>query len=229
MYTSPAEVTITRNAGLVQDAYEAAYKKRYNSSPFIETEDLVVFVFLSKNFGLEQGKALVEHYLTMNDEWFMRQAHNPRTLRKDVNKVIADHGIKKSRNTQSVDVAMRVWCDWCGADTIASEADEFRLCTSCRQRPYPTISDVDAQLNLLTSEELKSDVRDLICRAMRGEHSKEYFGKVASKNLKKHSGGEFVGENWAAYSNALGLAWAVISEIIKEGKPAHQHGTGPSR
>lgn len=142
MYTSPKEVEITRNADKINEEYCNAYNERYHVTPFIETEDLVIFSFLSKNFGLERGKAIVRHYVQMNDEWFLKQVHNAKTLRKDIQKVIAALGTKEHKAQQTVDMAIvaPLLCDkcfaafyWCGYADELQRPTHIRLCPECKK------------------------------------------------------------------------------------------------
>lgn len=145
MYTSPNEVLVTKNSNLIQDAYCQAYKAKYKVEPFVETEDLVVFSFLSKNFGLERGSAIARHYLTMLEEWFLKNAHNPTVLRKNVQKVIADLGTKEaSKASLGRDISTHLSCDNCHKDFIwVGNPDELarssylRACEDCKSEDNP--------------------------------------------------------------------------------------------
>lgn len=116
MYTSPKEVEVVRHADLIAEAYEQAFKIRYGTIPFIEKDDAQVFSFLSKNFGLDRGKAIVAFYVSMNDDWFIKHAHNAATLRKNVQKVVADLGVREMRATQGVGLKIEItaYCDFAG-------------------------------------------------------------------------------------------------------------------
>jgi hypothetical protein len=141
LYTSPKEVEITRNSNLIQDAYIAAYKERYKVEPFIETEDLQVFTFLSKNFGLDRGSAIAKHYVSMQDEWFGKQAHNANTLRKNIQKVVADLGLREDKKNTSKGIVIRtsMSCDKChtyfdfiGAAEDLARPSFARMCHTCQ-------------------------------------------------------------------------------------------------
>ncbi len=141
MYTSPKEVEICRNSDLIRMEYEAAFVKRYHSSPFVETDDLPVFAFLSKNFGLDRGKSIVSHYVKMEDEWFCKQAHNAATLRKNINKVIADLGTREGKQQMvgTLTISTNLSCDkcfeeflWVGNPDDLSRSSYMRMCGNCR-------------------------------------------------------------------------------------------------
>lgn len=134
MYTSPAEVQITVGSNQIQDAYVAAFKKRYGIEPFIETDDLTTFSFLCKNFGLEEGKRTVEHYLTMNDQWFVTKAHDVRSIRGNLNKIRAGMGHPKQHGEIRMNIPLT--CDKCHQPFLwlgtAEQLDkEPRLCKEC--------------------------------------------------------------------------------------------------
>lgn len=78
----------------------------------------------------------------MNDEWFLKQAHNARTLRKDVQKVIADLGMREGKAQNSVGLKIRtvLYCDridchapfeWQGDPNDIARPSFARICPKC--------------------------------------------------------------------------------------------------
>lgn len=134
MYTAPAEVQIVVGSNQIQDAYMAAFNKRYGVDPFVETDDLTTFSFLSKNFGMERGREIVTHYLTMNDQWFLTKAHDVRSIRGNINKILA--GLGKPTANEQIRMAIKLTCDSCFKPfKWTGSTDELnnkpRLCSEC--------------------------------------------------------------------------------------------------
>lgn len=136
MYQSE-EVTQVKHAGLIQDEFSKAYEKRYHVKPFIEAEDLQIFQFLAKTFGLDRGRQIVFHYVKMNDDWFLKTAHQAKNLRKDFHKVNAALGLKQGGAEESSHIRIKttLYCDkchvpfeWAGSPTDIERPSFGRFC-----------------------------------------------------------------------------------------------------
>lgn len=136
MYTSPKEVEIVRNSGLIQNDYCKHWATRYHSEPFIENDDLTAFAFLAKNFGLEKGKEIVRQYLRMNDDWFLKNVHSPKVLRNNINKILPEVG--KRIDQPKILIKTPISCDkcheyfdWLGDPADLAIAEKLRPCPKC--------------------------------------------------------------------------------------------------
>lgn len=139
MYTSLKEVEITRDAEAIREAYSEAFAARYHTPPFLEFDDGPVFSFLSKNFGKERGKKIAQHYVRMQDEWFLKNAHSAQVLKKNAAKVIADLGVWEHYRTSGRGLVIRceVACDECGRyfqwRGDPSKVGDRRECGGCKK------------------------------------------------------------------------------------------------
>lgn len=71
------------------DVYRTAWKKRYGDFPVVEGKGREVFEQLAKSFTYEKATKILEHYTTMNVAKFVETAHDPFTLKFNLNLVIA--------------------------------------------------------------------------------------------------------------------------------------------
>lgn len=140
MYPPPREVEITRTADQLSTEFMKAWRKRYGTNPHIELEDLPVFSFLAKNFGLDKGTQIIEGYVSSNDEWFIKQAHSPSALRKNINRVLAEYGQGVRRGApNSTQISTPLTCDKCYSKFVwagdPERLDRLRLCDKCKGKP----------------------------------------------------------------------------------------------
>jgi hypothetical protein len=133
----PEEVINVKHGGLIKEEFIKAYEKRYHVKPVIEAEDLAGFEFIAKTLGLERGRAVVIHYVKMNDEWFLKTMHKTKNLRQDLNKINASLGLKQGTALEGDGLRIKtiLACDkcfmpfeWIGNPTEIGRASYRRLC-----------------------------------------------------------------------------------------------------
>ena len=139
MHPHPKEVEITRNADELANCFIRFWRKRYGTTPHIESDDLSVFSFLSKNFGLEKGSQVIEGYIASNEEWFLKQAHSPSALRKNINRVLAEYGQSIRRGAPNgIQISAPLTCDKCYGKFNwigdPERIDRLRLCQKCNPK-----------------------------------------------------------------------------------------------
>lgn len=69
------------------DTYKKAFSQRYGAEPPLTEKDTAQAKALTKSLGVERAKALIETYLSMNDEWFLTRGHDLHTFLNNLNLV----------------------------------------------------------------------------------------------------------------------------------------------
>lgn len=72
-------------------SYCEAFKKRYTTNPIVDGRSSGIAKRIVKSLGLPKAKALVESYLTMNDQWFITKGHDLQTFEGSLNKIEMHH------------------------------------------------------------------------------------------------------------------------------------------
>lgn len=81
----------------------AAWKARYGSRPDLLGKDRSLLKGLAKDLGAVRSTALIQHYLTMDNPWFVQQQHDVTTLHLRHRTVSADmEGRAVMTRTQAV-------------------------------------------------------------------------------------------------------------------------------
>lgn len=84
----------------VHSAYIQFFKERYGTEPiFDDLEDFSVFSWLARKVGEQKAHDLVQMYIIMDGDngWFIKNGHSLQILRKNINVVSAQLGLR-SRN-----------------------------------------------------------------------------------------------------------------------------------
>lgn len=91
------EVRQVKDQDRLVEVYVASYEKRYRIKPILSAVDRTVLTDLNRGLGFARTKAIVEHYLKMDNEWFVTKAHDLDTLKKNLNVINADFGLRTSK------------------------------------------------------------------------------------------------------------------------------------
>ena len=97
------------------DLYSKKFKERYGTEPVfpLDNAHLTTFKDIQKIAG-KKAPQLIEHYLGMNDEWFIKQGHSTECLKKSITQVNASYGTKaRSTNHGKIVIKTEVTCDKC--------------------------------------------------------------------------------------------------------------------
>lgn len=135
------EVLDLKNADKATEAYCKAYEKRYKTRPILSParSDQTILKDLTRSMGLAKVIELLEHYLTMDNEWFITKAHSLDVFKKDLNSVNSDLGLRKSKQPGSgLKMQMRFHCDKCGKAfqlvvPLNYNFDRRTLCGECQK------------------------------------------------------------------------------------------------
>lgn len=117
MYTGIKEVEIEKSSELIKDHFQAAYRKQFKVAPFLEDTDNAAFSFLSRNYGLEKSRVIIDAFVRMQDKWFIENGYSPGVIRKNINKILIAAGSRlNAAETQGTDlrIATDILCDCCG-------------------------------------------------------------------------------------------------------------------
>lgn len=108
------EVTDLKESYGIEKIYSDVYEKRYGIAPIMSSNgsDATILKDLVRQLGLGRTTALVNGYLRMNDEWFIRTGHSLETMKKSIPAINSTLG-----NTQPLSKALRLsilrQCDQC--------------------------------------------------------------------------------------------------------------------
>lgn len=138
------EVRHQKDSDSIIEVYVEAYEKRYRVKPILAQNgvDRTVLSDLLRTLGLARLRAIIQHYLRMDNTWFVTKAHDLDTLKKNLNVVNSDLGIKQSKApaTTGLHIVTNLYCDNCQARYVATVAmnhnfDLRNLCKTCEGPP----------------------------------------------------------------------------------------------
>lgn len=99
---------------LLVDIYASHWKNKFKSMPIFPVSNS--HFTQMKDFRRAAGPnaaLLVEHYFTMKDDWFIKQAYSLDCLVKNLNKVNASFGTLQHSKSNSNQMSIKIGCDAC--------------------------------------------------------------------------------------------------------------------
>lgn len=137
-----AEDLIQENTLL--DDYVRLYKKKFRGEPLVGVSRIHQ-AQIKHLVAISGDKAhhLLEHYFTMKDEWFIKQAYSLDCLIKNIHKVSADFSQRITRHKDSGKISIATTCDSCWkpfvlvCDLHFNYYDRPSRCPECEKENKP--------------------------------------------------------------------------------------------
>lgn len=124
----------------VLDAYRSSYFKRYKTEPILSQNgtDQTILKDMARSLGEQRTIDLLEHYLKMDNDWFVKKGHNLETFKREMNVVNSDMGLRASKSgNRSGNIKVFFSCDGCMVHSYIEvpfkyDWDQRTLCSNCR-------------------------------------------------------------------------------------------------
>lgn len=128
----PEVPTVPELSDQLISAYRKAWSARYgvNPKPIEPKERVEVFNFLALNYSTAQCDKLINTFLEMNDPKFLDDAHSPLRLRWGLQKVLAEIGKRKTKQTAPPKIQIEYWCGRCH-DYFRHVPSDNPICPNC--------------------------------------------------------------------------------------------------
>lgn len=128
------------------EEYRHSFSLRYHGRPFISPEGKNVVRSLVRELGAPLVKRALEHYVTMNDDWFLKTRHTLESLDKNANTVLASLYAKETKE-RSV-----------GGAELMDEADKFVWYLFFFQKVYEAYGFEKTSPGILQREDLSQPI-----------------------------------------------------------------------
>lgn len=104
---------LIEEGSLMQD-YVALYKKKFRGEPLVDVGRVqIAQIKHLKSVARDRALALLHHYFTMNDPWFIQQAYSLECLIKNLHKVHASFSQRTTHHKDSGKIELQFHCDAC--------------------------------------------------------------------------------------------------------------------
>lgn len=119
------------------EVYCALFNKKYNTKPvFEDSNPQFDQIKTFKKMGAERSAAILEHYFSIEDQWFINNAYSIPCLVKNFNRVSASLGSKSSTMGKVKGMDVRIYCDHCDVSFLKTvkenhNFDDLALCPPC--------------------------------------------------------------------------------------------------
>jgi hypothetical protein len=134
---------LIQEGALMQD-YIALYKKKYRGEPLVDVNRVqIAQIRHLKTLAKDKAHALLHHYFTMSDSWFIQQAYSLDCLIKNLHKVHADFSKKATVHRDSGKIARQFLCEACekeftlATDLHADISKKLVRCEACEKENRP--------------------------------------------------------------------------------------------